>query len=155
LGDPHTVFLDPEQSEQSDAELRGSFEGIGIHVDMIDGRLQIVAPVEGSPSDKAGLRAGDVILQADGKDLGGLPFTRAVNAIRGPRGRPVRLLVQRDAWAEPRPFEIVRADIKLESVRTRQLDNGIAYVRISTFASTTARDLRAPLERLMQARPKG
>src|SRR5207248_2596360 len=61
LGDPHTVFLDPQQSELTDAELRGGFEGIGVHIDLVDGRLRVVTPVEGSPSDKAGLRAGDRI----------------------------------------------------------------------------------------------
>jgi carboxyl-terminal processing protease len=155
IGDPHTVFMDPEQSEVSDAELRGTFEGIGVHVDLVDGRLRIVTPVEGSPGEKAGLRAGDIVLQADGKDLAGLTLNQAVNAIRGPRGSAVRLLVEREGWPAPRPFEIVRSDIKLESVRTRQLDNGIGYVRITTFAATTARDLRPPLERLMQAHPRG
>jgi len=155
IGDPHTVFMDPEQSEVSDAELRGTFEGIGVHVDLVDGRLRIVTPVDGSPGEKAGLRAGDIVLQADGKDLAGLTLNQAVNAIRGPRGTAVRLLVEREGWPAPRPFEIVRSDIKLESVRTRQLDNGIGYVRISTFAATTARDLRPPLERLMQAHPRG
>lgn len=155
LGDPHTVYLDPELSELSDAELRGGFEGIGVHVDLVDGRLRVVAPIEGSPSEKAGLRAGDYLLQVDGKDLTGLSLLQAVNAIRGPRGTVARLLVQRDGWPEPRPFEIVRADIKLESVRTRLLDGNVAYVRITTFASTTARDLHVPLDRLLAARPVG
>jgi carboxyl-terminal processing protease len=155
LGDPHTIYLDPEMSELSDAELRGGFEGIGVHVDLVDGRLRVVAPIEGSPSDKAGLRSGDYIVQADGKDLAGLSLLQAVNLIRGPRGTTVRLLVQRDGWAQPRPFDVTRSDIKLESVRTRLLDGNVAYVRISTFASTTARDLRAPLERLLEARPRG
>jgi carboxyl-terminal processing protease len=155
LGDPHTVYLDPELSEVSDAELRGGFEGIGVHVDIVDGRLRVVTPIEGSPSDKAGLRAGDVLLQADGKDLTGLTLLQAVNLIRGPRGSAVKLLVQRDGWPDPRPFEILRADIKLESVRTRMLDGSIAYVRISTFSSTTARDLYVPLDRLLATKPKG
>jgi carboxyl-terminal processing protease len=155
VGDPHTVFLDPHLSEVTDAELRGGFEGIGIHIELVDGRLRVVAPLEGSPGDKAGLRPGDHIAQVDGKDVLGLSLMQAVNLIRGPRGTAVTLVVQRDGWTEPRPFQIVRSDIKLESVRTRLLENGIGYVRISTFASSTPRDLRAPLERLLQARPKG
>jgi carboxyl-terminal processing protease len=155
IGDPHTVYLDPNMSEVSDAELRGGFEGIGVQVDLVDGKLRVVAPIEGSPSDKAGLRAGDYILQADGKDLAGVSLLQAVNLIRGPRGTAVRLLVQRDGWAAPRAVEVTRSDIKLESVRTRLLDGNVAYVRISTFASTTARDLRAPLDRLLEARPRG
>jgi carboxyl-terminal processing protease len=78
-----------------------------------------------------------------------------VNLIRGPRDSTVRLLVQREGWPQPRPIEVVRSDIKLESVRTRMLDGNVAYVRLSTFANTTYRDLQPPLERLMQARPKG
>ncbi len=155
VGDPHTVFLDPQHSELTDAELRGSFEGIGVQVDLVDNRLRVVAPLDGSPGEKAGLRPGDLIVQVDGRDLKGLNLTDAVNLIRGPRGSTVRLLVQREGWAQPRPIEVVRSDIKLESVRSRMLDSGIAYVRISTFANTTARDLQAPLERLLQARPKG
>jgi len=155
VGDPHTVFLDPQHSELTDAELRGSFEGIGVQVDLVDNRLRVVAPLDGSPGEKAGLRPGDLIVQVDGRDLKGLNLTEAVNLIRGPRGSTVRLLVQREGWAQPRPIEVVRSDIKLESVRSRMLDSGIAYVRISTFANTTARDLQAPLERLLQARPKG
>jgi carboxyl-terminal processing protease len=155
LGDPHTVYLDPELSQVSDAELRGGFEGIGIHVDFTDGRLRIVTPIEGSPSEKAGLRAGDYIVQADGKDLAGLTLLQAVNAIRGPRGSAVKLLVEREGWIAPRPFEVVRGDIKLESVRTRMLDGNVGYVRLSTFSSTTARDLYVPLDRLLAARPKG
>jgi carboxyl-terminal processing protease len=155
LGDPHTLYLDPDMSEVSDAELRGGFEGIGVHVDLVDGRLRVVAPIEGSPSEKAGLRAGDYLLQADGKDLAGLPLLQAVNLIRGPRGSAVRLLVQRDGWAEPRPFDVTRADVKLESVRTRLLDGNVVYVRINTFAGTTAHDLRAPLDRLLDAHPRG
>jgi len=155
LGDPHTVFLDPQQSELNDAELRGGFEGIGVHVDLVDGKLRVVSPIEGSPSEKAGIRAGDYIVQADGQDLTGLSLLQAVNLIRGPRGTPVRLMVQRDGWPAPRPFDVTRSDIKLESVRTRLLDGDVAYVRISTFASTTARDLREPLDRLLAARPQG
>jgi carboxyl-terminal processing protease len=155
LGDPHTLYLDPEMSELTDAELRGSFEGIGVHVDLIEGRLRVVAPIEGSPSDKAGLRSGDYVVQADGKDLAGLSLLQAVNLIRGPRGTTVRLMVQREGWAQPRPFDVTRSDIKLESVRTRLLDGNVAYVRISTFASATARDLRAPLDRLLESRPRG
>ncbi|HLH25544.1 MAG TPA: S41 family peptidase [Chloroflexota bacterium] len=155
LGDPHTVYLDPDMSEVSDAELRGGFEGIGVHVDLVDGKLRVVSPIEGSPSEKAGIRAGDYIVQADGQDLTGLSLLQAVNLIRGPRGTPVRLMVQRDGWPAPRPFDVTRSDIKLESVRTRLLDGDVAYVRISTFASTTARDLREPLDRLLAARPQG
>ncbi|HZS01437.1 MAG TPA: S41 family peptidase [Chloroflexota bacterium] len=155
IGDPHTVYLDPDMSEVSDAELRGGFEGIGVHVDLVDGKLRVVAPIEGSPSEKAGLRAGDYIVQADGKDLAGLTLLQAVNLIRGPRGTAVRLMVQRDGWPEPRPFDVTRSDIKLESVRTRLLDGNVGYVRITTFANTTARDLRGPLDRLLEARPRG
>jgi carboxyl-terminal processing protease len=155
LGDPHTVFLDPQHSELTDAELRGSFEGIGIQVDLVDGRLKVVAPLDGSPSEKAGLRAGDFISQVNGQDLSGLNLTEAVNLIRGPRDSSVRLLVQREGWPQPRPIEVVRSDIKLESVRSRMLDGNVAYIRLSTFANTTYRDLQSPLERMMQARPKG
>jgi carboxyl-terminal processing protease len=149
------VFLDPRHSELTDAELRGSFEGIGIQVDLVDGRLKVISPLEGSPSEKAGLRAGDLISQVNGQDVSGLNLTEAVNLIRGPRDSTVRLLVQREGWPQPRPIEVVRSDIKLESVRTRMLDGNVAYVRLSTFANTTYRDLQPPLERLMQARPKG
>ena len=86
VGDPYTVYQTPSQREISDTDLRGSFDGIGIQVDMKDNRLTVVAPIEGSPAEAAGFRPGDIVLEVDGKSLSGKTLSDTVGLIRGPRG---------------------------------------------------------------------
>ena len=117
VGDPYTVYQTPSQREISDTDLRGSFDGIGIQVDMKDNRLTVVAPIEGSPAEAAGFRPGDIVLEVDGKSLSGKTLNDTVGLIRGQRGTPVTLTILRPGTADPFPITVVRAEIKLKSVR--------------------------------------
>ncbi len=155
VGDPHTVYQTPSSREISDADLRGHFDGIGIHVDMRDGKLTVVAPIEGSPADAAGLRPGDVVTHADGQPLAGKTLNDTVLLIRGPRGTVVSLTVSRVAVPEPLTFAVTRAEIRIESVKTRMLDEGVGYVRISSFGSNTGGEAARLVKELLEREPRG
>lgn len=155
LNDPATVYLTPVNREVSDADLRGSFDGVGIHVDMRDGKLTVVSPIEGSPADQAGMKPDDVVTHVDGQPLVGKPLNDILPLIRGPRGTSVALTVNRQSVSEALTFTMERAEIKVDSVRARMLDEGIGYLRISTFASTTAGETTQSLRDLMARQPKG
>lgn len=155
LGDPYTVFSTPREKDLHDAALRGSFDGIGVQIDQRDGKLQVVAPIEGSPAERAGIRPGDVIARVDGKDLRGLALNDVVQLIRGPRGTTITLTLVRPGEPEPLTIPVERAEIKLEVVRSRMLDEGLGYIRISSFSSTAGPDTAAAVKRLLEQRPRG
>ena len=155
LGDPHTVFMTPVVREVSDTELRGTFDGIGIYVDMREGKLTVVSPVEGSPADQAGLKPGDVITHADDQPLAGKSLNDTIMLIRGPRGTTVSLTVTRSGAPEPLTFSITRAEIRLVSVRSRMLDEGVGYLRITAFSSDTSSQATASLQDLLARQPQG
>lgn len=156
LGDPHSYFVDPQERSISETQLRGGFEGIGVHVEMTpDGKLRVVAPQEGSPGEKAGIGAGDIITHVDGRPIAGLNLIQAVSLIRGPRGTKVTLVLRREGAAEPLEVEVIRAEIKVESVRAKMLEQGVGYVRISQFGLQTHRELRVALQELLDQDPRG
>ena len=155
VGDPYTVYQTPSQRELSDTDLRGSFDGIGIQVDMKDNRLTVVAPIEGSPAEAAGFRPGDVVLAVDGKALSGKTLNDTVGLIRGPRGTPVTLTVLRQGSSDPIEITVVRAEIKLKSVRVRMLDDQVGYVRISSFSATTGSEMANAVKSLVDQEARG
>lgn len=155
LGDPYTVFVEPAQAKIFDEDLEGSFEGIGATVDVVEGYLVIIETLQGSPAEQAGLRAGDIVLQADGKSLEGLDLMQAIAMIRGPKGSQVRLLIQRRDVAEPFEVSVVRAKIDLPTVSYRLLDNGIGYVRLTEFNNQATARLQGALREIMARKPKG
>ena len=143
LGDPHTNYVRPEAFEIESGDLQGKFEGIGANVSMrLDGKLQIVAPIKGSPAEAAGLRPADVILEVDGVSIVGLSLLEAVARIRGPRGSTVDLLVQHLGSLDPEHVFVVRDVIPLESVLLRsEPGDRIAHIRITSFYRNTAENL--------------
>lgn len=154
LSDPYTLYLDPRHRELTEAELRGSFEGIGIQVEMTEQQLRIVSPIAGSPGERAGLRSGDIITHVDGNPMRGLQLGDAIRLIRGPRGSPITLTIERDGQA---PFDVtvVREQIRLEAVGGDVRVDGVAYVRISTFTTGVGGQLRRTLDRLRDQSPIG
>jgi carboxyl-terminal processing protease len=155
VGDPYTVYQTPAQREVSDTDLRGSFDGIGIQVDMKDNRLTVVAPIEGSPAEAAGFRPGDVVLEVDGKSLSGKTLNDTVGLIRGQRGTPVTLTVLRQGSNDPIQITVVRAEIKLKSVRVRMLDDQVGYVRISSFSASTGTEMANAVRNLIDQQARG
>ncbi len=155
VGDPYTVYQTPSQREVSDTDLRGSFDGIGIQIDMKDNRLTVVAPIEGSPAEAAGFRPGDVVLAVDGKSLSGKTLNDTVGLIRGQRGTPVTLTVIRQGTTDPLEITVVRAEIKLKSVRVRMLDDQIGYLRISSFSASTGTEMASGVKSLVDQQARG
>lgn len=140
LGDPYSVFLDPDASEEFQQEIEGTFEGIGMEVGIKDEQLTVVAPLPDSPAARGGMKAGDVILVIDGRDARSMSLTEAVQAIRGPSGSSVTLEIERNG--EMKEFRIKRETIRIESVISRtETESGktFGYIQISHFTSDTER----------------
>ncbi|MGD9118208.1 MAG: S41 family peptidase [Dehalococcoidia bacterium] len=153
LGDPYTAYLDAESYQLSMGELSGSFEGIGAYVSVKDEQL-IVAPIADSPADKAGIRAGDIILEIDGQPTEGMSLAEAVLLVRGPEGTKVSLLVLHEGETEPELIEIVRAVIEVPSVVFEMKDE-IAYIAITNFSERTAGELALAMATMAQERAEG
>ncbi len=149
LDDPYTAYLDPQSYQLSTSNLQGKFEGIGATVGVRDKQIMIIAPVPNSPADKAGIRAGDIILAVDGESTEGLSLEEVVLRIRGPKGESVRVTIQHQGEATPVELEIVRAEIELPSV-SFEMRGDIAYIRIYNFSDRTDSELSPVLERLKQ-----
>lgn len=151
LNDPNTLLIDPETAELDRTQLEGEFEGIGAVVTMNeDGQLVVVSPMEGQPAMEAGLRAGDIILEVDGREITGMSLTDAVLLIRGPRGTTVKLTVLRPGTEGVLTFEIVRAKIETTTVASRMLEEApeIGYIRLGLFGERTVRELREAIQDL-------
>ena len=148
LGDSHTNYVPPEAFKIDNEDLYGSFEGIGANVQMnADGKLFIVAPLDGSPAEAAGLRSGDLILAVNGESIEGLSLLEAVNLIRGPRGSDVTLLVRHLGQIEEVELVVRRDRIELDSVLVRSRpEDRFAHIRLTTFYSDTPEDLARAIE---------
>ena len=133
LGDPYTVFYDPEESQTFQESISGSFEGIGMEVGVKDGVLTIIAPIEGSPAKLAGLLSGDKIIKIENEFASDMTIDEAVSKMRGKRDTVVVLTIFRDGWKDVKEFEITRAIINIPSVEVKILDNNIAHLTIYQF----------------------
>jgi carboxyl-terminal processing protease len=145
LDDPYTAYLDADAYELSQRNLEGKFEGIGAHVAAEEGKVVIIAPIAGSPAEEAGIQAGDVILEVDGRSTAGMSLVEVVLIVQGPKGTPVTLSVLHEGDIEPELIEIVRAEIEVPSVRFEMMED-IAYIQITNFSERTAEELSPVLE---------
>jgi len=139
--DPHSAFLDAAEYEEMRVSTAGSYTGVGIEVEAREGQVVIVAPIEGSPAARAGLRAGDVILEVDGRPVVHDDLAATVDHMRGFAGSRVRLAVMRKGEQQPLRFELERSEVRLHTVESALLPEGIGYVRIRQFSEATPRDL--------------
>lgn len=142
LNDPYTKFLDPKEFEEETSSIKGSLKGIGIQIGVKDGKLMVIAPIEDTPAEKAGLLADDEILEIDGKSTKGITVDKAADQIRGEEGTQVTLLIKRKD-TEPKSYTITRAEIEVKSVSQKtpyevKLPDNIGYIRLSSFISRNA-----------------
>jgi carboxyl-terminal processing protease len=144
--DPHSGYLDPDFYQDLQIQTKGEFGGLGIEITIKEGLLVVVAPMEGSPAEKAGVRPGDVIVRIDGKFTKEFSLVDAVKRLRGPRGSSIQVSLSRKGAPDLIDVTIVRDNIAVKSVRGRYLGDGFGYVRVSQFMEHTADDLAASLK---------
>jgi len=151
--DPHTSYLSPDFYKEVQLDTKGEFEGLGIEITKRDGYVTVVAPIDGTPAAKAGIRAQDQIVavcpsaaEDSCVSTQEMNLLEAVKLMRGPRGTKVMVQILREGWSVPKPFIIKRASIRVSSVRMRMLEPGLPYIRLSQFQERTTRDLNEALE---------
>lgn len=155
LGDPHTSYMDPDEYRQANLPMDGEYEGIGAWVDTTGDYVKIVSPMPGSPAEKAGLKANDIIIKVDGEDMTGIDGNLVLRRILGPAGTDVTLTIQREGLDAPFDVTITRAKIIIPSVEGKMLDGNIAYIQLFTFGEKTTGELKTKLRELMAQNPKG
>lgn len=149
--DPHSNFLDEEAYASLQEEQHGSFYGLGITIQSINGILTVISPIEGTPAYKAGLRAGDVISEIEGEPTKGKPTSLLLKKLRGPKGTKVTITVEREGFPDPMHFTLVRDEIPVNSISySFMIRPGVGYVRIKNFTETTSRELDQALHQLKE-----
>lgn len=156
LGDPYTVFLPPEQQKFSQEELNGSFEGVGIQLGFNkDKRLTVIAPLLGTPAQKAGLKPGDLIIKIDGKETTSMTLPGAVNLIRGLKGTKIDLTILRGDESEPRVFTLTRDSIIVKSAdisfKSTDSEKKVAIIKLSRFGERTQDEWNESIGSLLSA----
>lgn len=134
LGDPYTVYMDKNEFNSFMESSQGSFYGIGAQIGIRNNNVTIIAPIEGSPAEKAGIKAGDIILKIDDYEVTDLNTDTVVSKIKGAKGESVRLTLKREGIEEPFEVTVVRAEIKTQSVKGEIIEDGIGYIQISSFS---------------------
>ncbi len=148
--DPHSSYLDPEEFKELRAGTTGTFGGLGIEVGMEDGFVKVIAPIDDTPAQRAGLKSGDLIIKLDEKPVQGMSINDAVKVMRGEPGTKIKLTVARKGVNKPLEFVLERAIIRTQSVKSRMLAPGFAYVRITQFQSQTEQQMLKAIEALKE-----
>ena len=146
--DPHSAYLVPEDYQDLQAGTSGEFGGLGIEVGMEDGFVKVIAPIDDTPAQRAGVEAGDLIIRLDDTPVKGMSLADAVNLMRGKPGTNIVLTIVREGRDSPIRITIMRDVIQITSVRSRTLEPGFGYVRISQFQNRTGENLRDAVVRL-------
>jgi carboxyl-terminal processing protease len=157
LGDPYTVFLKPPENKEVKDDLNGSFEGIGIQLGYKDDQLAVIAPLKGTPADKAGVKAGDLILKINEESASGLSADEAAQKIRGPKGSKVKLILIHSGEKESYEVEIVRDTIVVPSVEVDFLSaNGqtVAHLKLLKFGDRTADEWEKAISQIINHQPQ-
>ncbi len=147
--DPHSEYLGKEQMQDLSEDTSGNYDGLGIEVVQVEGTLRVVAPIDESPAERAGVKAGDIIVRIDGKPVQSDDLDGAVARLRGKPGSEIVLNVLHEKQSVPVDIRMKREVIRVASVRGRLLDPGYAYLRVSQFQSETGSQLRKRIERLI------
>ncbi|MEO6169705.1 MAG: S41 family peptidase [Lysobacter sp.] len=147
--DPHSAYLEGDAADNFDEQSRGNYEGIGVEIQRVpDGSLRVIAPIDDTPAARAGIKSGDLIVAVDGVPL--TPADEDATSLRGKAGTTLELTVLREGANEPLTIKVERQTIKIASVRTRMLEPGYGYVRVSAFQADTAAEFERQLESLNQ-----
>lgn len=149
--DPYSQFLPPKAYAHLEEEVDGSFGGIGVQVEEVDGRIVVVAPIAGTPGERAGILRGDVLVGVDGADVRGLKLEEFIGKLRGKPGSSVTVGIERGLPPREIEFKLKREVIQVESVRdAKLLDDGVGYVRVTMFAEKTGAEFKAAVNKLRE-----
>jgi carboxyl-terminal processing protease len=148
--DPHSTYLDVEGFKEIRIGTEGKFGGLGIEVTMENGFVKVVSPIEDTPAARAGLKAGDLIIRLDEKAVKGMSLNDAVRVMRGKPGTDIDLSVVREGSARPLKFTLTRAIIKIKSVKSRLLEPGYGYLRVTQFQANSAKSVATAIDSLVK-----
>ncbi|QYY31920.1 MULTISPECIES: S41 family peptidase [Cupriavidus] len=152
--DPHSAYLDEKDFKELQEGTRGRFAGLGIEISQEEGLVKVINPIEDTPAFRAGIQPGDLITRIDDKPVRGLPLEQAVKRMRGEPGTKVTLTIYRKSEERTFPISITRAEIRVQSVKTKMLDNNtIGWVRLTSFQERTVGDLGRRLNEMAQKNP--
>lgn len=152
--DPHSAYLDKDAFTELREGTSGEFGGLGIVVGMKDGFVNVISPIDDTPAEKAGVKSGDLIIRLDKKNVKGMSLEDAVSIMRGKPKTDILLTIIREGADKPLKIKITRAIIKIQSVRSKTLEKGFGYIRVSAFQERTGADLRKAISKLKRANNK-
>jgi carboxyl-terminal processing protease len=148
--DPHSAYLNESDYDDLQESSTGEYSGLGLEVGAEDGMIKIISPIDDSPAAKSGIKAGDLIVEIDAVPVRGMALQKAIDKLRGEKGTSIDLTVLRDDQEMPIEFTIIRDTIQLSSVRSRVLEPGYGYVRVSQFQTSSGDDFKQELRDLKQ-----
>lgn len=146
--DPHSALLTPKAYQEMQVDTKGKFEGLGIVIAIKEEVLTVISPIDDTPAFKAGIKEGDKILKIDTESTKGITLMEAVGKLRGPKGTKVTITIMRDEFTEPRDFSITRDVIKIPSIKSKLMEDGYGYIRITQYQERTNQDLIKALREL-------
>ena len=145
LDDPYNSFLNADEYTIYSSDFHGTFEGIGAYITVKEGKLSVIAPITDSPAEKAGIKAGDIILEIDGETVENMSFAEAILKIRGPQGTILELLITREGENEPFIIQIIRDKVEVASVRL-EIKEDFAHITINEFTERTSQEMAEILQ---------
>ncbi|SDH58903.1 S41 family peptidase [Nitrosomonas sp. Nm132] len=148
--DPHSAYLDSEEYKELQIGTQGEFGGLGIQVTMEDGLVKVISPIEDTPAFRAGIKTGDLIIKLDDTAVKGMTLNEAIKRMRGKPDTSITLTIAREGEAEPLVFTLVRAIIKIESVKAKLIEPGYGYLRVTQFQEHTGENLAQAIEKLFK-----
>ena len=146
--DPYSAYLSPEMLKEMQTETSGQFGGLGIEVGMEAGVVKVISPIDNSPADRVGVKAGDYIVKINEIQVQGKSLTEAVEIMRGPVGSEIEITVRRKGVKKALIFNIIREIIKIESVKSNVLDNTIGYIRLTSFNENSSDQIKSKIKEL-------
>jgi carboxyl-terminal processing protease len=144
--DPHTNFLPPEIYKEFESETNGEFGGLGIEITVQKGILTVISPIEDTPAFQAGIKAGDKIVSINGESTKGFSLVEAAQKMRGPKGSKIILGIFREGFAKPKDFTVVRGTVKIQSIKYTDLEDGYAYVRLTSFIEHSSQNFKKAID---------
>ena len=155
VGDPYTVFFPPEEKKIFESDIRGDFEGVGMEIGIRKNVLTVVSPLKGTPADRAGIKAGDRIVQIDGESTEDMTVEEAVRRIRGQKGTAVKLTMLRDGGDGPLEIRVIRDTVIVPNIETQTAEGKVFVIKLSSFSERSPQDFRRALREMVDTQQYG